>query len=769
MRSLAAEVSTEKDRKFTRPFPSAIFHFGGAVGDVAISNHDLLIAGIAHQGCVQEWGEYEAMAQQDGQFSTGSMRMRIINKPLFGSPLKRFSDLFAGVGVEGIEVEINQNWQKADSPGTIYQARMFDGVLRPGDFSPEICELEIAPISEKYLDAEITFPINQTDFPNALADEIGKPANLIVGSAKNVRCQLVSTGLKGTVRSTMPIGATAVTVHDVLYDGLPSSGSVIIGGETIAYSAKAGSAGSRTLTCSATTQSHNKDDTIIQVVSNWIFLAAGRASKAISTVYVRRGDKKIPLAASQYSVNLANTSLVSGKTLTTITFTAPPLVAEKDYVAIDPASAEATYEQAGSDETIQIQPPTPWPAGNTVTANISFPSQDKTKSSGSFIKSLTFAYVSGGVGARNAYLRHQGGDIQITAGGTEVGIKPVQVVNTNFWSLQIAYINEGAQLANPPELHINLAAKRCAYNVSAASSLSSTSTADNPIGDIYCDIDGVADDGSGTYTGSASALIEKPADFVHWLSRVAAGVPSNRVNAQSFIDARTEMNSAVPSYKFAGVISERATKLKKALLALSEQGRLKIDWPADVLNCRFLKSSYGAAVKTITENNIRAIKTAQGLKTTLRLGHTPVEELINKIDLRYGRDWSLPRNEDAFSKISSDSDSTSISKYGTRTKPEWFWYDFVDAANSTMADDLRAFWLGRRKEPARTARLEAFLDQFELLPGDVAALRYQLADFSYFDGLNGSNKFLLENVRIAPNAPARALVPIIRLQHREVP
>src|SRR3990167_682952 len=99
-RIFSSDFTAEKNKSFARTFPSAVFHFGGAVGDIYVSEFDMTIAGNAHQGCVKDWGEYSALSQiRDGAFSVASMRLSIINHPLFGAPAKRFSDLWSGIGV----------------------------------------------------------------------------------------------------------------------------------------------------------------------------------------------------------------------------------------------------------------------------------------------------------------------------------------------------------------------------------------------------------------------------------------------------------------------------------------------------------------------------------------------------------------------------------------------------------------------------------------------------------------------------------------------
>lgn len=763
MRSFAADFAAEKNKSFARPFLSAVFRFGGSIGDIYLADYDVVIGGNAHKGCVKSWGEYGSLARLiDGAFAARGMRVTIVNHPLFGTPAQRFTDLWTSVGVEGVEVDVYHNFLKSDDPGIVLQTLVFVGVMRPGPYTPDLCEVELAPIAEKYLSQEISFPVDQSDFPSADPADIGERAHVIYGAVKRVRAHAVAVGLKSTIRATMGTGDTTVPIHDDFHDALPASGTIQIGNEKIAYSGKGGAAGARTLTGltrgsgSTPVESHNKGDTIVQIVSSWIFLAAGHAMKSIDRVYVRRGDKLIPLASSQYTVNLANTTLVSGKTLTTIAFTAPPLVAEKDYVSL--TASEATKEDVGSDQAIVLTPPTPWPDGASVNQNISAPAQTGIKSSGNFIKRLSVARASGGQnGQYNVYLVNQSSglfDHMVINGLATVAQNPITKVETNFWNLALYYRNDsGNTLANPSPITVNVWSKSVTYNVLGAA-LNSTSTADNPVGDVYFDGQGYADDGSGTYTGTANALIEKPADVLHHLVRVVAAIPAGRVDAAAFQQARGD---APASHKLSAVLTERASNLKTLLLAVGMQSRLKIDWPADKLTVRFLKSSYGAAGKTIGRDQIRAQR--EGLKTSLRLSRTPIEELINKIDLYYGRDWSRSRGRDAFNKISKASDAASIAKYGKREDEDRFWYDFIAADNSAMADDLRDFWLARLKEPARIVECDVFLDQLELLPGDVVAFDYRVAG-NAFDGLAGGNKFLLEEISVAPRS--------IKLKLREV-
>lgn len=782
-RTLAAAFTTEKNLLYARPFNSAAFHFGGAVGDIYVASFDVTIGGNAHKGIVSEWGEVQAVVEpKDGAFQVSRIRMALINHPIFPSS-KRFTDLWSGIGVEGIEVDVYQNFKQVGT-GTILQELLFAGVMRPAEYAPDFCALDLMSVSEKYLDKkELSFPIDQTDFPNADVDDIGKRANQIYGSVKKAVTHAVKAGLISILRADMTSSQTTIPIHDDYHDLLPTSGTVQVGDEKMTYTGKAGVAGSRELTgvtraaSGTTAEPHHKADTIIQLLTEFIYLAAGHEMKAINKVYVRRGDKIIPLTTAEYTVELANTALVAGKTLAILKFTSPPVLKQKEFVkendgisvvdggvndtiGLSQANNEGQWDQAGSDETLSF--PAGLPPGIWEDIAIAFPAQEKTKSSGNFKKQISWLYTDTAVNTEFYLVKGDATTLLIFQNATQKAPSTITVVESTYWGLKIRRKNVGG--VNLGAVSMNISAKKNSYNISVAVSktgtvahsvtksgtvsLSNTSTAETVIGDqVLFDGDGYKDDVSGTYTGTASALVEKPADVLHHLARIVGAIPAGRVDATSFSTARTD---APASYKFAGVLTERSSNLKELLLALGAQCRTRIDWPVDKLTARFLRSAYGAISKTLTEEHVME----NGGRTTLRLWRTDPQDIVNKINLYYGRMWEEGRSVAAFKKVTKASDATSITKYGEREDAERFWFDFVNDDNATMADDLRDFWLARLKEPARMGSFDCKLDQYELLNGDIVALNFapKVGGAERFDGLNGTQKLLVEEWRHRPGS-----------------
>ncbi len=1121
-RSLAPAVAAEAASLWNRPFTSAIFHFGGSVGDIAVADHDITINTVLHKGIVTRWAEFRSVIEpREGSFQVGRAQVELSNAATFGSPKKRFSDLWPSIGGDNVEVDLYQNFLKIGDPATVIQDKIHTFTFRTVSHTPERGALvDLVSASEKYLDKkEISFPLSQADFPLIKTSEIGAVANVIYGAPLGVRAHqaagfptsVLAAGMDDT-QTTLPLypdfnallpasgtlqigleqctygslgpaptvttqsltsGADLTTTHTfttasispvanrlitlwignrknggssspsvsggglttwvkkktitgdggdyryTLFHGMsaaPGSGAITItfGGvnqESCVWSvlqhgnvdtsgangagaiAQVGSrlngttvnlgafesasnatvggflvkaatsltaesgftqlanlAGNnfRVLTewlaapdttpsvtaaggteaflgiaielrlgnvtadivvqrgANATTaEAHVQGEPVVFFPSTLKYLLAGHTLKSVAAVAIQKGNRRVPVKSARYSLNLADTSLVPGRTVSSLTFSVPPLTEER------------TYKQTCDGATITLNS-----GGTSATATFTFTGgQAKTKSSGFFRYTIPWQ-PQGSLGGANMRIRLvRGSDADITlyqvasAGAiTKNAGSPFIFLDTHFHSgsgtdkLQIVLemtsgtaastktididqitveylvasalddplpalsgpnvtevvqeanggalqavanstvtmtLDFGAQLkpkargkyrysftydlwipaageavtrlevllgtntthrrqilyfsddsgnvlkradgnvsfeddhyhsgstgnkcvvslktgGTAPVAAISLA--RLAYdtlepgadvNVQA---LQPTTTADFIVGgDVVFDCEGYADDGSGTYTGTAGALIENAADVIAHLAQVPGALPAGKIDIASFQQAKADLPDF---YKFAGVVTERSSNLKELLLALGAQARLKVDWPVDKLTARVLKTAYDAPTKTITEKQI--------VPGSLRVSPGPMAEVVNKINLRYGRDWSLGRSEQAFSAISKTEDSASIAKYGEKKQDDKFWYDFIASGNPAMAGDMAAFRLAWLKEPPRMVELRAWLDQYELLVGDVRGVRYLFAGSEVYNGLDGAQKLLALEAAHVLGALARGELRQIRVIFREV-
>ncbi len=92
---------------------------------------------------------------------------------------------------------------------------------------------------------------------------------------------------------------------------------------------------------------------------------------------------------------------------------------------------------------------------------------------------------------------------------------------------------------------------------------------------------------------------------------------------------------------------------------------------------------------------------------------TPIEDVVNKIDLRYRKNWS----GEGYKSVESGEDLESINQFGQKEKPGEFEFNWV--RNSILAADLLSFYLQERGLPRDIYDIELLLDNMEIERGDI--------------------------------------------------
>lgn len=235
-----------------------------------------------------------------------------------------------------------------------------------------------------------------------------------------------------------------------------------------------------------------------------------------------------------------------------------------------------------------------------------------------------------------------------------------------------------------------------------------TTTVNYLVGDnLLISGQGYQDDGSGTFTGSAAALIERP-DFVfkHFLYTYAGLAVANFST-----DAATPF--IADSYKFSVVVNERK-KLREWLAYMALQCRCWFRFSNSKAYLLYRPDSLSSD-KTIAKFADNSDST-----TTMRIKRSLLDEIINVIHLYYQRDWSKTAGNEAYQAVTRTADATSITAYGEKERAETFLFDFI--RDATMAADLRDFYLARYKDRKKVVTGTLFLDNFELEFADAVTL-----------------------------------------------
>ena len=275
--------------------------------------------------------------------------------------------------------------------------------------------------------------------------------------------------------------------------------------------------------------------------------------------------------------------------------------------------------------------------------------------------------------------------------------------------------------------------------------------------DVFADLEGYADDGSGTYTGTPDALIENPADVVRHFGMVEGGlvttdfdrVPHSPYGTPSFGHARTQYASA--GYKFAGAIVGSPPTFDSVLKQMAVEARAWIFWEGTtvtaggLLRMRYQASSAPAADKSVV---IAAIRNVPILDRMSLSG-----DFANLLTILYDKDRS--KSSEWKSRV-TDEVAASRSNYGDY--PRTFQSEWINDA--TTAANLMAFMLVRFGTPKRWGEFSGLMDQLELERGDTPALTYALLGLS-------SSKFLIESVRRGVGVGKSAEMDMIHFRARE--
>jgi hypothetical protein len=219
--------------------------------------------------------------------------------------------------------------------------------------------------------------------------------------------------------------------------------------------------------------------------------------------------------------------------------------------------------------------------------------------------------------------------------------------------------------------------------------------------------EGYQDDGSGSFTGAANALIERPDHiFKHFLYTYVAWQV-----ADFSTDAATPF--AADSYAFSVVMNTR--KSMKEWLAYM------------ALQCRcWFRFSGGKAYLLYRPDSISSDKTIAKFAdneddtTTMKITRSPLDEILNVIHVYYQRDWTKPEGREAYQAVTRTINQDSIDAYGEKEKADTFLFDFI--RDATMAVDLRDFYLARYKDRKKVITGTLFLDHFEVEFADGVTL-----------------------------------------------
>ena len=268
------------------------------------------VEGLDYSGIILEVGRIRCI------FGDPSSEYKPVIVKLF--PHDELRDKLANASPEGKPARIKLFFEGAAMTDTV---ELLSGHVEMLMISkPDRIELQLIGFFRKYdrmLPCDILSP---TDFPKAHSDDIGSPFPLIFGETPGLptlRARVgAATNLRGSILST----DTTIEVDDT--SGFPSSGALLIEDEQVSYT---GINGREFTGCvrganGTEAEDHLNRREVIEYMTEHIYLVAGHACKAVEDIKVTG----VPVDEDACAVDCNDTTLISGKSLTTITFTNRP-------------------------------------------------------------------------------------------------------------------------------------------------------------------------------------------------------------------------------------------------------------------------------------------------------------------------------------------------------------------------------------------------------------------------------------------------------------
>ena len=567
-------------------------------------------------------------------------------------------------------------------------------------------------------------PIDTTTWPNADPDDIGKIEPIIYGSVFGAPCLAVDAGANSPVSIALTAAATVLYYSNTL-TGFTATGDVYVDSEQITYTGKTtevingvthGKLTGLTRGVSGTTAViHNIGAPLAQVQAAYKYLVAGHTCLGVPAVYVNDTDgNPVKQLGTDYTVDLDD----AGKT--TISFSVlPKLVKQLNLAHTD----TNTDNIAATSSAITVT--------ETQTATGTFPSA-KTWNSASGTDVFTFPAIPGGatfvsqlvtidiactteelVGFVYNGIKFQCGNSgytlgyhQLGTGAPPAGSFTVRGTSTMYSSTSddgLDWARDGAGAAgagaNAGAYTAYSVTRQVTYtmiptitktgSVTGTGTLTGNSAADTVIGGLVtCDVQGYADDGSGTYTGTPGALINKAVDVVRHFDVVHGGYAFADVELAPGLAA--DMGS---TYSLNGRIDQPGKSLQIAA-RMAFESRLAHKAEIGKARLTMLKTLMTPDFIVTTDR----LKFLQGSKQSLLRRRVSMNEVINKVVLRYNRDWTKGRGVDSYRSMDSPpkENTASQARYELQQRDDKFLCDWI--TDSTMASAVAQFYLDLYQE-----------------------------------------------------------------------
>lgn len=596
-------------------------------------------------------------------------------------------------------------------------------VENPGGMNRGKISLQISDISLSFLNSWPHTIVTTDDYPDADPDDLGKMLPQVWGSCKRVPFMAVDAGWLTTLAEDLDSSETSVDLTDVA--GLPAATTIQIDSEKISYTGKAGNTltGCTRGASGTTAVAHDLGATVAEIQADY-FYVMDHAVKAINAVYV--ADILQPAANYTAYTGQSGDAHATYPGKACIKFATLPVIVKQVNVAANDTIAvnedidinDPKHDHTNEDGTLTwefdkatVLTGTVWFGYALCDGDFSTITQFKNSNAEAEIECVSFRNNSGTPTKYRlcCYIHnlYQNDQFQIRFDGRTNTVYYTYAITTaspkvyrsqwydvkttsDTWDELLLLKMEIDFTENLPhqDLHIGLAWLEVEYTITSSEdstgitktgaatksgtvTITGNSVADTVIGGrVSADIDGYQDDGSGTYTGTANALIERPDHiFKHWIMSVL-GLSASEIDNTSYTASGTEYSSNSFTH---GICLLKPPKIEELFSKAARQCRSLQVWDAGVHHLIYMSGSE-TTDKTISGHRIDL--------NQLWLDYTIRSEIRNDLTGTYNKYWSGYDEEiEAARAVVASAAAASITKYGSLA--ESVVLDYIDGA--TMA------------------------------------------------------------------------------------
>jgi hypothetical protein len=262
---------------------------------------------------------------------------------------------------------------------------------------------------------------------------------------------------------------------------------------------------------------------------------------------------------------------------------------------------------------------------------------------------------------------------------------------------------------------------------------------------LHGNISGYDDDTSGTYTGSASSLIETPSDVVYFIMAEIWGLTG--WNASSITAARTAYGSEI-----IGGQAFSPLKSEQLLGGICKQSRMTLWRDASGLWNTKVFTLPSSADKTFSQNSGDFVSGADGMGE-VQLAHSPPEDIYNQFEILY--DWNEGLGQYNKTEMADENSAGALGTWMTDSQAKYnitrkFTYRASWISDDATAQAFRNNMIYRYADRKRMVIFNLSWNGLALEIGDTVSLEHGDLDITASGGDDSATKYDIYNIVVNP-------------------